>query len=384
MKTIKNLPVPQDTNTAKWPYGQIKNQTETEEGTPVVREIYGDLLVNIYKILEDAGITPNGQEDSEDTGYQILAAFKKFANELNDIEHVISLNGTTWNIPVNIDKLPNKYVMFCRMADAYNSGLNYTFAGTGNKSYSLTSPTGFSASDEVMVIIDQAEVRVYSMTSAVAATSGGVFPVFGNPVAFNDTDAIYYESDGRLLTDAPSSVNLQQNIRVAASNSTLYVNEILILKGFAFCVVFDTAVQTYRFFQCPLGDLENPVEVTVNGIPTGVDNSPYVYTDGQHIYISNASGKNINNYEIDKYSYANAVLTFVQTISLNTEFVKSTNVVIKGGFLISFVEGILKKYDLGTGESTTIGDFNTLLGVIFNFKNEVYYSNGEVAKKWTV
>lgn len=386
MKTIKNLQVPQDTNRAKFPFGTIKNETDTEPGTPVVREIFGDILTNVYKILQYTGVTPNGTEDSEDTGYQLLDALKKFANELNDVEQVVSLSGNTWSVGINIDTLPDKYVLFCRMADKYQSGVNYTFAGTGNKTYPLTSPTGFNASDEVILVIDQAEVRVYSLTGKSMSVGGGVFPIFGNPVPFNNTDTIYYESSGQLLTDEPKTHNLQQIIRLAESNSTLYVNEIMVLKGYVLCVAFDTAAVTYRFFQFALSDLSTPEEVAISGIPTGTDNAPYVYTDGEYIYITNGGGATANDYELKKFAYDPAApsLTFSQSVALDQDFEKSTNVVVRDGSLVSFVEGVLKKYNLSTGAGTLIGQFNTLLGIIFNYKGEIYYSNGEVAKEWTV
>lgn len=387
MKIIKDLQVPYNTNSAKFPWGQIKDETETSPGTPVVKDIYGDILVNMYKILEDAGVAPNGLEDSEESQYQILEAFKKFTNDLNDIEQVVSLSGTNYVIPLDIDKLPNKYVLFCRMADAYVPGETYTISGTGNDSFPLTSPTGFNASDEVLMVLDQSGVRVYSFQSfAAATTSEGVFPSFGNPVAFNDSDKLYYESSGKLITDAPTINSLQQSIRVLTGTSTLYVNEMMVLQGVVLCVVFDTAAQTYRFFQFPLTDLNTPVEVAISGIPTGVDNSPYVYTDGTYIYISNKSGTTANDNEIDKYSYnkTSPSLTYSQSVILAAGFSKSTNVVIKDGKLISFVNGSLNKYDLTDGSNTELGVYNTLLGIIFNYQGEVYYSNGEVAKKWTV
>lgn len=386
MKTLKNLTVPQDTNRAKWPFGTIKNETDTEPGTPVVREIFGDILTNIYKILQDAGISPNGNEDSEEAGYQLLQALKKFANELNDVEQVVSLAGNTWSVNINIDNLPDKYVLFCRMADEHQSGIDYVFSGTGNETYPLTSPTGFNASDEVILIIDQAEVRVYSLTGKSKNVGSGVFPVFGNPVAFNNTDKIYYESSGNLLTDDPSTYDLQQRLRVATGNSILYVNEILILKGHVLCVVFDTAAVTYKLFQFSLTDLENPVEVNIADIPVGSDNAPYVYTDGEYIYITNAGGTTANDFELKKFAYdpATPSLTFSQSIALDEDFQKSTNVVVREGYFVSFVEGVLRKYDLSTGAGTLIGQFNTLLGIIFNYKGEVYYSNGEVAKEWSV
>jgi len=389
MKILKNLPVPQDTDLSKWPFGQLKNETETEPGTPVVREIYGDLLVNMYKLLQDAGITPNGQEDSEENGYQILQAFKKFANELNDIEQVAGLSGTEWDLGLNLDKLPNKYVVFARMAEAYDKNQVYTIKGTGENQYSFTSPTGFGASDEVLIVLDQAGVRCYSFSTVSGVVSaGGVFPTFGNPVAYNDTDTLYYESDGSILTDFPSITILQQNIRVATGLSTFYVNEILVLKTKAFCVAFDTAAVKYRFFQFALTDLDTPQELTVSGLvmTEGIDNEPYIFTDGDYIYMTNSSNRSTDDFEMDKFAYDTAAgtLTFSQTISLDTGYFKTTNTVISDGNLVTFVDGNLVRNSLSNGTATSLGQFNTLIGIIFSFTNQVYYTNGEVAKKWNV
>ncbi len=70
MRTIKQLSVPQNT-AINLPDGGIKNETDTEDGTPVVEEIYGDILSNNYKLLEEVGIDPTGTQDNEDTQYQI-------------------------------------------------------------------------------------------------------------------------------------------------------------------------------------------------------------------------------------------------------------------------------------------------------------------------
>ncbi len=384
MKTLKNLPVPQDTDLTKFPEGQIKNETETEQGTPVVREIYGDLLVNVYAILKDAGITPNQQEDSEVNGYQLLQALKKLTNSLNDIEQVISLSGTNWDIPLNIDKLPNKYVLFARMADAYDPAVNYTVSGTGNNSFTLSSPTGFKASDEVVMVLDQSGVRVYAISAISGTSTSGVFPVFGNPLSYNDNDTLYYEADGHIFSDQPFTKSLQQQIRLTTGNTTLYVNEIFVIQNKVLCVAFDTANDDYRIFEFPLSDLDSPVEVTVSGktLAPGANKNPYFYTDGTYVYITNDSGNSDNDYELDKYVYADSELAFVQTNNLDQSFTKSTNVVIQNENPIVFVDGILSRYS--GGNRTVLGQFNGVAGIIFNYKNEIYYTNGEVAKKWTV
>lgn len=389
MKILKNLSVPQIIDAIKFPWGQIKNETETEAGTPVVKDIYGDILVNHYKLLQYSGIEANGLEDNEQNGYQILEALKNFVNVLNDVEKVVSLTGTEWTVNLDFSKLPDKYVFFARMSAAYQSGVDYTIKGTGDTTYSLRSTTGFNASGGAVVVLDRNQVRVYSLEPVVQNALPQLFPVFGNPLAYNDSDMLYYAADGDFITDLPSTTDLQNKIRLLESNGDLYVNDILVLQGKVLCVVFDSNRIEYRFFHFDLADLNtDPEEVALTGVsmPVGTDNQPYFYTDGEFMYITNNVGQNVNDYELGKllYNKEDAEISYVQGINLDNNFEATTNVVIKGGQLISFVEGELAKYNLSTGIKTSIGVFSTILGNIFNYKNEVYYTNGEVAKKWTV
>ena len=89
MRTIKNLPVPKEQDLVKFPNSTILNETDTNDGTPVVREIYGDFITNIYAFLVDRGIIPNEIEDNEVNGYQFLDALKLNVNKLNDVRRVL-------------------------------------------------------------------------------------------------------------------------------------------------------------------------------------------------------------------------------------------------------------------------------------------------------
>jgi len=57
MRTIKLIPgIAKNTDTTKFPDSTIKNEVDGDEGTPVVEEIYGDVLTNIYKLLRLSGV----------------------------------------------------------------------------------------------------------------------------------------------------------------------------------------------------------------------------------------------------------------------------------------------------------------------------------------
>jgi hypothetical protein len=386
MRTVRQLPVAQVTDPLKFPQGTIQNETDTELGTPVIREIYGDVLTNIYAILADAGIVPDGVEDDELRGYQLLNALKRFSNELNDVEQVLSLNATVWSVNMPVDHLPNRYVFMARAAENYNDALSYTFTGTDNNSYPLTSPTGFRSGDDVLVVIDQAGVRVVGLTKSVGEST--VLTVFGTPVAFNDSANMYYEDNGSLLTDAPSVEHLQARIRVVDGNGTLVVYNMFVLQGFVLCFCYLPSVQTYRFYHFDINDLDTPVLVPVTGvtIPTGSNNEPYAYTDGTLVYLTNQAGTSTDDFELAGLTYAPATPSLALSVSrvLPGTFTKTTNAVLQNTDLVTFINGQLKKYDLTTGIETQVDEYGTFIGTIFRFNGATYYSNGEVAKQWTV
>ena len=109
MKTLSQQTFVKEVSAAH-PFGAIINETDTNDGTPVVREVYNDHLVNHYKLLEKVGMTANGQEDSETNGYQIIEALEKLPNKLNDIEQILTKSGSVWSINLPIELLPNNIV----------------------------------------------------------------------------------------------------------------------------------------------------------------------------------------------------------------------------------------------------------------------------------
>lgn len=54
--------------------GDIK---DAPAGTPVNRQVYGDIQQFFRKLMRDAGLTPNGQRDNESNGFQLIAALRK-------------------------------------------------------------------------------------------------------------------------------------------------------------------------------------------------------------------------------------------------------------------------------------------------------------------
>lgn len=384
MRTIKGLAVPQNDH-VKFPFSTILNETDLNDGTPVVEEIYGDVLTNIYKLLQSVGITPTESQDSDITQYQILDALKKLPNSLNDVERILSLSANTWSTDLNIDFLPNKYFFIARASDNYSVGASYFFKGTTGTTYDFVS-SGFSASDELLVIIDSSTVRAYSITNLLGAASNEVFTNLSTPISFNDSDKLWYQSNGKLLSDTPSVDDLESIIRIELSDGTVIVNDIFVLNGKALCFCFIPGGNDYFFRQFDLGDLSVSEEVTVLGLAFGTtsDLLTYAFAEQGNIYVTNGANNSVNDYSISKFVYdsGSATLTFASTTSFDVSFVKTTNTAIKGGLLYTFIGGELVKYNTNTGERTSLGVFPIVLGQLFGFNGFVYYCTGEVSKKW--
>lgn len=388
MRTVGQIAgIPKQTDLAKYPDSSVINETPTSDGTPVVEEIYGDVLVNLYKLLRITKTNATGQADNETNGYQLVQALQKLSNTLNDAEQVMNLVGTVWSVNQDLSILPDKFIMLVRPSDDYQAATAYTLKGANdNPVYPFTAANGFSAGDEVLLIIDQAGVRAYNLSPAPAVQE--TFTPFGSPLAFNDSAKVWYQSEGILFSDVPEQYDVQAAIRAASGDGTLQLYELFLINDYLICLVFSDASTTYKIYQVPIGNINAPVLMAISGhtFPIGTDNRPFVYTDGQQIYISNGTGNNADNFNIDKFNFDldTHTVTYVSTISLDAAFEKTTNAVVNNAKLITYVNGTLRSYNLATGAVTLLGSYPALLGVLFKLGGQIYYSNGEVAKKWSV
>jgi hypothetical protein len=391
MRTIKDLPagVPKEVSAA-YPDGAIINETAPDTGTPVVREIYQDVLSNIYAILRATGITPNGSEDNELTSYQLLAALQKLANTYNDIEQNLSSAGTVFSIALEIESRPDKYVLFAKALSGYNADLNYTFRGTGITTYSFSSPTGFAQGDEVILVLDKAGVRAYKL-SAIGSNLQGteIFPVLGTPLAFNNSKKLWYQSEGVLFSDAPEQYDLQGIIRFVESDASVIVYEMLAIGAYILCLSLRPATSVYRFYRFDANNLGTaPTLLAVAGLPASgsTNRQPYVYTDGSVLYITNNAGAVANNNILAKYALnlGAGAITAVGSVTLDATFRKTTNAVIFGSKLYTFISGFIEQYDLNTGAKANGINLPGNIGCLVAFGGSVYFCGVDAAKRWVL
>ena len=383
MRTIQQLAIPKEVS-SDFPHGAILNETDIADGTPVIREIYNDILANVYKLVELTGLTATGAQDSETNGYQVIEALRKLTNVQNDIEQVLGLSGTVWSVPLNLAILPNKYVFFARASDNYNPFTTYTFKGIGATQYPFISTTGFRSGDEIVVIFDTAGVRVYSL-SMITQASETINTPMGNPLSYNGGDVMYYFEDGSLLNETPSIYYIQSVIRTFESDSSIEIVEMFILRNKLVCFYYSLDNDQYKFCQFSLSNLNTviPISYSINNS----DNfNPFCYTDGTSIYLTNDANNIADDFELRKLIYDEDAATLIDSTKsiLDASFFKTTNVVITSTALISLVGGVLNSFDLISGVKTDLGVYNTISGNLFGFNDAIYFGSGQVAVKWAL
>jgi len=65
-----------DAPTTAYPFGELKNDTGTNDGTPVDQELLGDSMQFFEKVFNESGLTANGLPDNETNGFQLYEALR--------------------------------------------------------------------------------------------------------------------------------------------------------------------------------------------------------------------------------------------------------------------------------------------------------------------
>lgn len=383
MKVLGNLPIEKDSS-VNYPFGaNIQNETDTVSGTPVVREIYGDVLMNIYKLLELANITPTDSEDNDSTQYQLVEALKKLPNSLNDVEQILQLTGSVWSVPFDLSILPNKYFFIARASDAYSSGATYTFKGTGVLELPFTS-SGFNASDELLVIIDSLSVRAYSL-SALNEAPDFLSTIISTPVRYSSGNDLYYFDSGKLYKNNLLAVyDLQNSIRVDQSDGALILQTVNIMQGHVVCVVKNPTTLNYEFYAFDLTDLNTVISVSTDIVQTpSTDYLPEFYGTDAYLYATNQCNRDALDYKFTELTFD--INTYTLNESTNTDFdatfVKDSNGAVLNDKLYIFISGDFNYFDVNNGVKTNVGTFNALTGYLFRLGNNLYLNQTNIAHK---
>lgn len=379
MKVLGNLTVDKDSS-VDYPFGaNIQNETDTVNGTPVVREIYGDVLMNLYRLLELANITPTDTEDNKDTQFQLVEALKKLPNSMNDIEQVLTLSGSVWSVPFDLSILPNKYFFIARASDAYVSGT--TFKGTGVTEYNFTS-SGFNASDELLVIIDSSNVRAYSLTKLSEAPE--YLPtIIETPLRFNEGKELYYLDSGKLYKNL-QVWDLQNSIRLKQSDGSLILQKAFFVQNHMLCVVYNPNSKNYEFYAFNILNFSDVIVMSTDIEQTSsVDFEPEFICSGSYLFCTNRCNTSSNDFALTALSidFDFETLNDSYAIDLDVSFVKNPNITTFNDGIVTLINGTLDSFDVNTGAKTAIGSFPAISGYLFSLNGNLYLNQTNIAHK---
>ena len=385
MRTIRDLPIVQDGNNTLFPDGQIKNETATQDGTPVVREIYGDVITNIYKIIRDAGVDFTETEDSESTQYQLLDALKVFTNELNDTMQVLTVNGLKVSINVSLDNLPNNYFFICQVSDSLSSGVTYELEGSGDNTYNFSVQSNINSSSQVLLIVNKfSNVRLIDLSKETVQNT--ISLPYSGLLSYNSTEISYYLSDGFILTNGPKATNVQQAIRVDEGDNDILIYDAVIHKGVLICIAKNEGESVYDMYMLNLSDLTTVVNKETLTQQESTDHLPYLFADNSFVYLSNLGNNSSDDFKMRAYSFDSETFEFTQSsdITLNSDFQKSTNYFIKDSKFFTFINGNLYSYPF-TGETRNFEKFlNNTNGQVFTQDSKIYFKSGFIGNLWNI
>lgn len=83
---------------AEYPYGQFKDNTGSNNGTPLNKAVLEDYLQFFHKMMSEAGITYTGVPDNEYDGWQFFEAFENLTKVMlhNDIAATSPVTGNVY------------------------------------------------------------------------------------------------------------------------------------------------------------------------------------------------------------------------------------------------------------------------------------------------
>lgn len=144
--------------------GRIKNNTGANDGTPVNEFVYGDIHQFFAKLLNLAGLTPNGLPDNEANGYQTIDALISIASK-NDYVYELSSVSSVLQVGVKVGLMKTNEFLICK--SVVDLGAETTIKGSDNVTISIVSTSDFKSGDYVMLTKTASNIRIDRLIDAI-------------------------------------------------------------------------------------------------------------------------------------------------------------------------------------------------------------------------
>lgn len=127
-------------------FGRIKDDTGSNDGTPVDVEVYNDFHEFFDYLMQLAGVTPNGLADNDTNGFQLVESLFKFAQRQQAPSSFSDTYGTgSKNITLTGDYSGNY---------AFKVGQNVRYTNADDTSYLQGVVTGYTGSTLTVDVYD--------------------------------------------------------------------------------------------------------------------------------------------------------------------------------------------------------------------------------------
>jgi len=148
-----------------YPDGRVKDNDGSGNGTPVNRNVYGDLHTTISKLMRLYAIIPNGLPDNETNGFQIIEALSALASK-NDFIYPMTTNGTVLNVGIKLSSMKDNEFIVC-LAN-FNKASETQITGIGAGSFTIAYSGSFKTNEYVRVIKTVSGVSIIRLADAVS------------------------------------------------------------------------------------------------------------------------------------------------------------------------------------------------------------------------
>jgi hypothetical protein len=142
---------------SNYPDGRVKDNTGTGNGTPVDRNVYGDLHSNISRLMREYGIVPSGLPDNETNGYQIIQALSALASK-NDFIYALTTSAGVLNIDIKLSNMKTNEFLICRASA--DKTTETAIKGIGATTFAVLYSGSFKANEYVRLIKTVAGVSI--------------------------------------------------------------------------------------------------------------------------------------------------------------------------------------------------------------------------------
>ena len=145
---------------ANYPDARIRNNTGSNDGTPISEAVYGDIHETFAKFMRESGLSYNNLPDNVSNGYQLFEAIKRVASKNDFIGSATKQGNDTvyFDAPLNIFK-DNESMIFSVNFDSADA-LNKAICPAPNFSKTSVISGTFKSGQKVRLINEASRIVV--------------------------------------------------------------------------------------------------------------------------------------------------------------------------------------------------------------------------------